>query len=525
MTAATSCASFHLKQADSHWRCELLIEDSWPRLLADCAVGLLQSGRIAVSAVASHLLEALERYERKTVTNAIGVEKASFLQDAFTDGYSQDNTEYRPPVTSDANALDLQKPEPLLVMAWFYQGIYLFLRREERYVSWDARLTLLFAAWQWYNALKRATALLGTEQSRAIIYELAMAYRELVSLLDDDHLATALGKLARSCEVPSSNVALMRQRLRLSLVLQDPETREANSFSSPLRAAGCWGGPLHWNQVTLHPVFEKESGARAAVRRLARDWLLPRYDYTGALHLARLLGGWWQATWSDKHGQCKGKHLFPSTFALLVGGPLFILLVVMLTILHPLVLLVPGYVAIIEWVFLMFLLVTYLSWFDFRLLVHLLLPRLLGGVLIGYFAVMLQPTHLTNLIWQDNALGLWQPGIPALLLGLGVLVVAALYFFFDALPMVEDRWAAVWRSGLVLAFAIVATISLGLLVVPLAQLPCVQADWRLIGPLGMIDWHNLAALAPIALLGGIVTQLLWQRETVTTPVWAPVQHQ
>jgi len=454
--------------------------------------------------------------------------------------------------------------EMMCVCAAFYKSLCLFLAGADRYVGYDAWLAYLFAAWQWYNLVKHLSAQTyikayeeikhnpekeieekdieerakkaGEKRAREWVEELAAAHRTLTTLIEDPHFAQAQRWLAVWNYATYKSGPLLREQLRLSLPLWQFRKLDERGFSDwcldqPLPAPGCFTSakPI-WEVTALHPVFEKKAGAQTAVRQLVVGWLLPRYDIGNTLRLARLLR--------------RNRPLERQIAAwLLIAGVLPWLLFLSLIgtwlvkslsgIQNP---------AQIHWGWLLVvctlefivgltpLAAAAVFYFDLHTLAHLALPRLVGGVFIGYSALVLQGDSLKlhHILWdQDRA---W---FAPLLLWLLVLIVGFLYIYFDTSPMVRDHGMTLRRTILILLLSLVVSAVIGLFTVAFTtamarECPYAPTDLRcyrlfLLGPIGWIDLRQYISFVPLALFTGLVTQFIFEERTLTASVWAPEQ--
>ena len=414
--------------------------------------------------------------------------------------------------------------ERLIASLPIYKAISLVLGAGDRFITLNSSLAYLFAVWQWFNCAKHLTISLAIEEHSPLIDELARAHRLLVELIDDQRFAQAIRWLASWAEISTKSGPLTRERLRLSLPLI-----WANQGAAPgmpyfvtdprnvLPAPGFNGTePLDWSQVRLHPVFfnHRFASARAAVRSLITDWLLPRYDFKSTLFLARLL----------KSNQPRPKaHLFwqpPLAWLGLIIAS--IILGSFMTVQASL-----GYLPIfpwsaLGWVSIAIGVIVIRKSLDSSIFPYLVLPRLLGGILIGYSALVLE-SHAFLL--SDVIVQLGFPVVA--MLWLGVLAVSWFYLYYDSRPLVLLEATAARRSGFTLALALLAAMMLGLPAVALATgawladsiNSCVGICF--FGPFGRVNLHLYVTYVPLALFTGMITQFIFEERTVTASVWAP----
>ena len=275
-------------------------------------------------------------------------------------------------------------------------------------------------------------------------------------------------------------------------------------LSQPIPAPGCIGrGKLIWGKTTLHPTFAEQEGPRASVRHLVRDYLLPQYNYLDSLRLGWLL----RRNQASKWIKCLGWAPF-ITLVVFVG---IVFAGTWLASSVPLGIVIGGEI----------LLSAGMVWaisraFDPELSLHLLLPRLFGGALVGYLAFALQDNQKLFDALYNSPLGGW------LLIGM-ILLTFALgvgQFTLDAKIRIKD-WHTAWRRGLLIgALSVVAILIVGLLLMPINGIhtACTAC---LLSPTGWLDWIRYVVLTPVVQLIGIITHYIWAGISVTSTLWKP----
>jgi hypothetical protein len=263
--------------------------------------------------------------------------------------------------------------------------------------------------------------------------------------------------------------------------------------------------------VTLHPDFRNRE-SRRVLRRLIADWLLPRYNVLDALQIAWLM-----------RGRTRGFHpAWPAVLYLALACLLSIIVWPWLPQSCAGAALIAGPT--------LGMIVLALFCFDLQSLFDIMLPRIIGGGLLGYLTLLFSdgawdalalflpspapPSNAGWLDWPASLLALW--GICTL--------VAAGYLWREAIGSISHGWRAFRRVLAVLAWAILVIFGLGFLVTGIATpLDDPEIDLAHVYRtfLGVISVYAIATFAPIALLVGIGTQLIWQREVVTTSIWEP----
>lgn len=424
---------------------------------------------------------------------------------------------------------NISESDSLYAAAVFFQGIFRFLQGDDHYLELDAALIMLYAVWQWYNALKLVLDLEG-DHIGDLESEFSLAYRTLVYHLKQKELSSAVSYLAAKVGAPTESIALARLRLQLSMVLKTKQETGKPGFNRPIAAPGLAADQsISWHQVEIPKVFQQGQQGRAAVRRLIRNQLLPHYDLESAFWLARLLEGK-----SPTREIPFGLHWFG------IGGLvvfLFIALAVSVQWLPGLTM-IPCAGLAVEWATLIALGCIAYRVLDIGSIPHLALPRVLGGILIGYFAVALQPPEFIRYLCQGNGLGILPvPGLIAML-WVGVALLSFGYLLADVHFMTETSGSQKKRALFTLVYAIMATIVLGIFILPLVGNPCLEgqcllfthslqpmssacSQGYLIGPLGLVHIKTLFAFVPMALLAGLISQFIWEREPITASIWAP----
>jgi len=446
------------------------------------------------------------------------------------------------------------------------KAIYYFLRRDERYITLDATLAYLYAIWQWYNTAKYLSMTVYREYCEAkgqksdiemhwhkyimLTREMAEAHHILAELLQSppgfDEAIIWLAQW-RGIDTPRINTSLLREQMRLSLPLI-PTDWEEPSFSNqkidcwkPFAAPG-WQDPVSrpesmkeslkywlggvtepnpdWKTTGLHPVFttenNKETTGRQAVRRMVANWLLSRYDISNAVELSRCL--------AKKPGNSKTVSTIAG-LALLVFCAIFLL---------PAFFNLPETVwiagGILQMAILGLLVVLVVKNVDRSTIPYLILPRVAGGVAVGYFVLILSEDSmkLQRFFVRD---GMWM-GWSVLLIFLlwaTVLALGYLYLWHDAIPFVGVGRPDIAhrRAVQVLLIALADSVFMGLFFLAIASQMYLYGDLlqsnapHLLGPLGLIDLLTFFILVPFALLTGLVTQFIFEEKSVTTSVWAP----
>lgn len=476
-----------------------------------------------LAATAYHLFAWFSEVEQKLISDAEKLGNFySFLSDTnlHSGGYSA--------FVHPANRAkdETSDRRTWLVWAAFYRALCFFLRDADRYLRLEARLAYLYSAWQWYNLVKR----LAEENPIGFHEELALAYRMTSTLLEDYRFSTAALWLARWHRADVGPDLLVRDRMRLSMILINSGSPEkAVNIRKPLAAPGAFTlSPPHWSETQLHPVFappqpgddedlrDLKMIAGRAVRRLISERIIPRYDFLTALHLARLLKNnrievdfstkisrWW--FWGI---------LF---WVVIVYGINFIFSRWGWSIDDPW----PSIGGALGMFTLTFLLPigAWKRLLDGETLIHLALPRLLGGIALGYVALIVQRDALD--FARALATNWFVPTLASFVL---VGILGFFYLKHDIKPLVIDESEANKRAWIVLVMALFLTVLVGLLAVALTTTaysnPQLPSTCLFIGPFGWVDLKQLVALVPMALITGLVSQFIFEERTVTAPIWA-----
>lgn len=443
------------------------------------------------------LVDALERVEARAVEEGWrGILWRIFGNEMVVAATGEG---YRRTVRVDIKPVD---EEALHAACALYQALYVYLMRENRYASLQADVLTAFAAWQWYNLLKQIT-------DRDIVrytlkLQLASAHRNLVRLLDDEEFVYAFRVLwyqGSKAQIGPTDMAspLMRERFRLSLPLhQRGDSGRAVNLDTPCPAVGCFTVEgVNWPEISLHPCFREEAGF-LALRRLIRNWLLPRYDLLSAIHLAWVIR--------------KGRGTARLWSWLLLAPLIFISTVVMASFISP------GWLGWLPLLAIIGLLLLAIGMLDRASLVHLFLPRLWGGAVLGYLPLIFEEEtwHMVRFLYRPWSLGaLW----------VVCMLIAGLYLFIEARSITMDSKIALKRAAIVFAWALIVSFLAGLVIMSLS-IPTYKRvfqclDSFIIGPSGAVPLPGVLTFTPLALLVGIILQFIFEERPVTMPIWLP----
>lgn len=424
-----------------------------------------------------------------------------------------------------------------------YTAIADYLASGERYVSLDAHSTYLFSSWQSYNLLKA----ICREQSRCSPdrkLAMARAHTRLTGLLNDARFQFPARELAAWADFEKPNDQLLRQRMRRSLILSfkkdDPLEKPWHvgggeiNFSKPIPAPGYYPDPgdkKDEKEECLHPVFSESAEGKRTARSLVTHQLLPRYDFDSSLQIARWLKNPAANVLrpSDKYLSLMalfticavlvfaGTWLSSSEWGVFLGGACVIAVAEFFLL------------AVSVWFF-------FVRQFDSGILIHLTLPRLVGGIVAGFLLFITQEdsVKLVNAFSLDRSsqpgdrFYLFHSGAPLVaLLWIGILSVSWVYLYKDVQPITLDTDETRRRTLFTMFLAVLTSgfvTLLGAALVAAAYSTSAQ-PWGepLLGPFGYFDLRQFLTFAPLALIAGMVSQFILEDRTLPTSVWSQEQ--
>jgi hypothetical protein len=345
---------------------------------------------------------------------------------------------------------------------------------------------------------------------------MALAYQALANRLEDKNFSYAFHVLWRYGKMaPELSQDEIRERLRLSMVLTKKSNDDAaNEISSRIEAQplvpalGKQKMPA-WKDATIHRRYCEGNGS-AAVHQIIRNWLLPRSAIFEAIQLALKL----------RFPNC---HLPKKLWR----GFLTILLILQI------VALAAAWLKPWPWTndisrFLLhggllgLLLIVALFLLDIRSIMHLALPRVIGGILVGYL-----PLILTDEAWKLTKT--FQVHTAVIALWLIVALLFAFFLFIHVKGFVERAGLAIARAATTLFWGVLVSLFFGIWLIQIAQpiysevfatanidvQPCLPG----VVSNTCVPLSVLVIFAPLALSVGLVTQLLWQGKLATEPIW------
>ena len=464
------------------------------------------------------------------------------------------------------------RPYDYFLLGAFYKGLFRYLSDNDRWQRFDAAILRLYAAWQWYYFIRAAVDQDSNTSPKAEISaerqnDIIEAHQVLSGLLESgewtlsgaaNHLAHAASSIDRSCLV---------YRMRIQMVLEgilNPKNPEQPVFSPDdlYSSPSLWKGLVRWDNryinndyaINLHPLFKEkgkggaaarcmlsfkkalkrcdfdtalrlaipqskkkqDKGGAAALRMLATEWALKRYDFDTALRLANLQ--------SKKRLNLKNWSitlvLILVTTLILVGAIIGSTSLAM----HS------GRPAdlrsyILQWGVIAALLIAFSHFFDWRFLSRFGLPRLIGGIFIGYSAMIFQDdaAEICNAFWSNG-------GVAVAFLWLAVALAGGYYLINDIQPYTGNYTETFHRVIFMLPIFFLTSASIGFFLLPIFttafsdQLRYPLQRLVFFGPAGFVDLHCFLVFTPLALLVGLVTQFLFEEKTITSSVW-PLEHE
>lgn len=290
---------------------------------------------------------------------------------------------------------------------------------------------------------------------------------------------------------------------------------------------GWVGDGFRWKGLTVHPVFATDRGwqVKEFVRQLIANVMLPHYQLFDALRMSYLL-----RRAPEQVGRARDKMSFANLVTSLFAGLIFLLVGI------PLISLIPGMPALeawpanlpyiaLSWTTLITTAVFLGMHLDGSVAHYLLLPRLLGGMMVGYLALALQGESflLKNTVFSssDPVLG-W---VLAAIILIGTLWIGFTYLKFECLSIIHDNRISTIRAAVLLFTSLIASALIGLFVVGLTT-AMEKGDNReihqllwMIGPAGVIDLRQYLVFVPLAMLTGFVSQFIFEDKAITASIW------
>lgn len=302
-----------------------------------------------------------------------------------------------------------------------------------------------------------------------------------------------------------------------------------------------------WREVDLHPVYRVSESwnLQSFARLLIRKWLLPRYDFSGALHVVMLLRSY----------QSKSKTIDASVRSGKWFGNFLVYVIVWAVVLlfdftlAPILQHTLRFDIWNDWAsqlaggFIFWTLIAGGIWqvrcrFDQKSYQYLLLPRLLGGILVGYAGLVLSADSLVlkNALFAEctnGAMFCYKNIVQAVFLWIAVAGIGWWYFYYECLARVQHEERSKKRAFVLLAVSFAASMSIGLFAISLttamewqseackgfALLLCPVQGYFMMGPIGVIDVRQFFVFVPLAMLTGFISQFLFEEKPITASVW------
>jgi hypothetical protein len=442
----------------------------------------------------------------------------------------------------DADKVQIDDEDGLLQIAALYKAIHSFLRRNDRVDQLNAYTLLCFSLWQWLNFLKilikernpisdeKITLLTKIKKilqpnkyptrkwKDFLLNEFASAYKNALTYLQNPELLNKFSGFLRTKQ---------KDFIIYSLVLDKFTDKKsaAVDFRSPVTAAGLNGTKRpDWNSVVLHPAFVYHRPARVAVLRLVTHYALPSYDFDASLNLAHLL-------LSNK--PLKKKNLFWIFIAILTA--IITLPIFLINTIKPLAYpfriidnLITSLAFVIFFIGFLASIIYLFSNFHRELIIHLLLPRVWAGILVGYSTLIFESStvNITCALWNTKVLGI--PHIGIYVLWGFMLLISTIYLYHDVLPWATDFPETILRTLQTISLTLLLSVLIGLIVLPLSttaynnpQEYCDQLLFNYI--FGAIDRKQFLVFVPLAYITGLISQFIFEEKPLTTSVWAPIR--
>lgn len=412
----------------------------------------------------------------------------------------------------------------------YYRALYNFLLVNDRYKEYSASFVCLHACFKWYNLLK---ILLHNEEyckQPDLRNEMATAFLEFNAALgrSESDSSGALHLLVDNDKNTGCSDDI-EERLHLQMLMFSDQSDNNRSVLTPI---DLFTKIIQWDKknsstefcIRFHPVFnpfvkkmEQRSKraatstpqSKAAVRMIASERSLKNYDFETTLRLANMTSG--------RRINCHGLPLWLILFVFTTGilSAVSICATKGFTDLNNLFTLqyltIYAGIAVIFFVLLFFL--------DKRVLIRLFLPRLIGGISIGFSLLALEES--TAMIYPF----LWSfPPLIKTLLLCAVTLFSFLYIYTDIRPRVREKNEALRRSIqsffiFTLFSLIIGSIILSFPTAKFQSILTTPPNGFFFGPLGWVDINLWITFSPIALFLGIITQFLFEEKTITASVW------
>jgi len=258
------------------------------------------------------------------------------------------------------------------------------------------------------------------------------------------------------------------------------------------------------------------------------DWFLKRYDLLTALKILKIIR---RLTWNKDKEKNGSSDIFPwklSIFSFILFSCFYFLHFNKSDLLiwtnkefipfkdWSFFVYVESLVCIITIVLFMFFLIDFISKRKTTLYFKLLIPRLLGGIFIGYFPILIGE-EVWSFVKEVNAF----EGFFIVILS----SVFCLYYLFTELNnVVKDIRVAFFRSIRIWLIGLIESFLIGIFIQDLFARAFVKTltNYSLIMPNGLLGGNIypkvLLIYFPLALFIGIFVQLIWEDKPITHPL-------
>lgn len=483
-------------------------------------------------------------------------EASFFKQFTITTGKAPSQTkDQRPSLSHPIFTLYLQndststKEQRMLVHLTFFQALHIHFSDEQKYPKEEFSFSLFYATWQWYAIAKRILQLTCNIDSENPNYPLAdnpllfenfrLAYIAINKLVDDPTYLPIM-QLEKLNQFGHLDDSTLVEKYRLAIHADEYDSNDdATGYSSLI-----YKSSNDSDEFKFHPKFIEHP---IQVKNLISQHLLPAYDLETAFQLGKLLQKKQDElkkqkakAKTPKTGRCREKwNNFCKSMKKFFTSLNFNLL---LTILILIVLPVGGthiykhcnflsadleckafcislaQLIILGFYFCIRVLRPYKG-----LLIHLLLPRLMAGVMVGYMAFVLQGDayYFPNYIF-----GIANPFLRYTLAKCFFLACVILGYFYlraDTSQFTRGKKKSIPRKRalLTLLFAMTISVAMGLLAVVFLTNPKIsQPHLTVLGPFGWFDIHLMFFYVPLSFLTGLVSQFIFEEKSLTAPTWS-----
>jgi len=414
--------------------------------------------------------------------------------------------------------------QKFLLFSAIFKGLYQYLKNEDHYKKNNAYLLLFYSCWQWYCLIKEYISKNSKDCSKdkTWVNLMATAFQELSQLLDNGDLERN-GTIEKFNHTSDSDDIVYRMRIQCILA---PQTGISEYHKVIFEPKEIYKKEIDWDSekskndysIKLHPVFEFNSSATAAARAFVTEDALKNYDFETTLKLANMLSGKRRSTGRVSMWVALLAFLIISiSFTLFLPLLIFSILNIPYIAFH-----IPfGFYFLVPALLSLIFIFT-ASHFDRKLLPRLFLPRMLGGVFIGFSVLVVagDSIPISHTLWSRG---------PCLIIMFWIVVLLICYFYIcsEIKPRVNDAEEVKRRTVQTICVFIFSSLTIGIfiLAIPTAaffQLVLPSKMGMILGPIGWVDFQLWLSYTPIALFLGIVTQFLFEDKTITESVW-PVE--